>query len=172
MNRQIPEISPVTSSDTGIISSLAREIWLQHYKSMLSIEQINYMLAQRYCPMLIHAQLTDKKVWWKKLVLGDAVIGFSCCLRIDEPDVLKIDKLYIHPGHHCKGYGKMLIDDAIKTMHEIACSKLILTVNKQNHSAINAYQRLGFKIIGDSIVDIGDGFFMNDYLMSMTQFGY
>lgn len=135
---------------------------------MLSIAQIEYMLTQRYCPMIIHSQLSDKRIWWKKLVLDHSIIGFSCCLRTKEPTELKIDKLYIHHDHHRKGYGKILVGDAIKTMRAIKCSKLILTVNKQNHTAIQAYQRYGFEIIGDSVVDIGGGFFMNDYLMAMS----
>lgn len=164
----MPEILPLTKSDVAPISLLAREIWLRQYESMLSMAQIDYMLAQRYCPLLIHSQLSDKKIWWRKLVLNHTIIGFSCCIRTKVPTELKIDKLYIRHDHHRKGYGKLLVDDVIKTMRAIGCSTLILTVNKQNHAAIRAYQRYGFEIIGDSIVNIGSGFFMNDYLMAMS----
>ncbi|GJL74220.1 GNAT family N-acetyltransferase [Nitrosomonas sp.] len=163
----MPEILPLTNADTATIAALARKIWLQQYQDILSTEQIHYMLAQRYCPMLIHSQLEDEKIWWKKLVLKNTIIGFSNYARTAVPTELKIDKLYIRHDHHCKGYGKMLVDDGVKIMHGIACTKLILTVNKQNHTAIHAYQRYGFEIVGDSVVDIGGGFFMNDYLMTM-----
>ncbi|MCB1949070.1 MAG: GNAT family N-acetyltransferase [Burkholderiales bacterium] len=162
------KILPLTKTDPAMISLLAREIWFRHYCDMLSNAQIHYMLAQRYCPMLIQSQLTEKNIWWKKLLFDGTAIGFSCCTRTNMPHELKIDKLYIHHDHHRKGYGKMLVDDAVKTMHQAGCNSLILTVNKQNHAAIQAYQRYGFEIIGDSVVDIGGGFFMNDYLMSMT----
>lgn len=132
------------------------------------MDQINYMLAQRYCPVVIYSQLDDGNTWWKKLVSADDTIGFSCCVRTAQPTELKIDKLYIQHDHHRKGYGRMLVDDVIKIMHKMGGSKLILTVNKQNHSAIHAYQRYGFEIMGDSNVDIGSGFYMNDYLMAMT----
>lgn len=164
------KILPLTVYDALAISSLAREIWLQHYQNISSHEQIDYMLAQRYCPILIKTQVMCQDIWWMKLILGETIIGFSCCVRTEQSDELKIDKLYIHHDHHRKGYGAALVARAIETMHENNCQSLILTVNKQNHTAISAYQKYGFEIIGDSVVDIGNGFFMDDYLMSMTKF--
>ncbi|SEQ90078.1 Ribosomal protein S18 acetylase RimI [Nitrosomonas sp. Nm51] len=161
-------ILPLTKTDPASVSLLAREIWFRHYRDMLSNAQIHYMLAQRYCPVLIQSQLTEENIWWKKLVKDGTTIGFSCCMRTSMQHVMKIDKLYIHHGHHRKGYGKMLVDDAVKTMHCADCTALILTVNKQNYTAIQAYRHYGFEITGDSVVDIGGGFVMNDYLMSIT----
>ncbi len=140
----MPDILPVIHHDVTGISSLAREIWFRQYQGILSVDQINYMLAQRYCPSVIHTQLDDEKIWWRKLVSGDDdIIGFSCCMRTMHTAELKIDKLYIRHDHHRKGYGRLLISDAIKIMHEMKCSTLILKVNKQNHSAIHAYQCYG-----------------------------
>lgn len=163
----MPEIHSATNQDATKISILARKIWNRQYQDILSLNQIDYMLKQRYAPVVIQSQLEDKNIWWRKLVLGDAIIGFSCCVRTMQPDELKIDKLYIQHEYHRKGYGRMLIEDAISIMRSMTCSKLILTVNKQNHSAINAYRCCGFEIMGDSVVDIGGGFLMNDYLMAM-----
>ncbi|SFE25669.1 hypothetical protein [Nitrosomonas sp. Nm166] len=54
-------------------------------------------------------------------------------------------------------------------MQENSLQSLILTVNKRNQTAISAYQHYGFEITGDNIVDIGGGFIMNDYLMTLTK---
>ncbi|WP_292918647.1 hypothetical protein [Nitrosomonas sp.] len=54
------------------------------------------------------------------------------------------------------------------TMRKNDLQSLILTVNKRNHNAIEACHQYGFEITGDSIVDIGDGFVMNDYWMVLT----
>ena len=162
------QIQSVNHENATEITCLARKIWLRQYRVLLSPDQIDYMLKQRYTPSVIQAQLGDEKIWWRKLTVKDTIIGFSCCMLTRQADELKIDKLYIQHEHHRKGYGKMFIDDAVTIMQDIACSTLILTVNKQNHSAIHAYRRYGFEIMGDSVVDIGGGFFMNDYLMAMT----
>ncbi|SNX59591.1 Ribosomal protein S18 acetylase RimI [Nitrosomonas ureae] len=161
-------ILPLTSLDVSEIAELARVIWQHHYAPIISTAQIDYMLAQRYEPTLIENQLKDPNIWWRKLTLDQTIIGFSCCMLTGQPNELKIDKLYVHCDHHRKGYGAMLVADAINLMQSKDLQTLILTVNKRNHSAIAAYQQYGFEIAGDSIVDIGGGFVMNDFLMTLT----
>ncbi len=166
-----PSILPVTSPDAITIAALARTIWQHHYVAIISSAQIEYMLMQRYQPTLIDVQLREPSIWWRKLVVDRSIIGFSCCMLTEQPRELKIDKLYIHCDYHRKGYGAMLVVDAMDTMRKNDLQSLILTVNKRNHSAIAAYQQYGFEITGDSIVDIGGGFVMDDFLMTLTQLG-
>lgn len=165
----IPTVSAVVESDVNTISLLAGSIWRQHYLGIISSQQIDYMLAQRYQPGLIIQQLTNSSICWRKLVLEEVIIGFSCYMRTTKPNELKIDKLYIHCDHHRKGYGAMLIADAKKIMQKNNLSSLILTVNRRNQSAIRAYQHYGFEIAGDSMVDIGEGLVMDDYLMTLSK---
>lgn len=164
-----PDIFPVASADVQVIATLAETIWRHHYVNIISAAQIEYMLRQRYRPELIGQQLLNPDIWWRKLVLNGVIIGFSCCMRTRNPGELKIDKLYIHHDHHRKGYGALLVADTIRILQENNLQSLILTVNKNNHGAVSAYQYYGFAITGDSIVDIGKGFVMNDYLMVLEK---
>jgi len=43
--------------------------------------------------------------------------------------------------------------------------ELWLTVNKDNADSIAFYRRVGFRIAGSSVMDIGGGFVMDDYRM-------
>jgi ribosomal protein S18 acetylase RimI-like enzyme len=43
---------------------------------------------------------------------------------------------------------------------------IILNVNK-NNSAVQFYQKMGFKIIEEMILDIGEGYVMDDYVMQL-----
>ena len=52
-------ILPVRESDIAEVVELARAIWYQHYPDIISVEQIEYMLGQRYHPDLIRAQLAS-----------------------------------------------------------------------------------------------------------------
>ncbi len=165
-----PRVMPLMSNDTQAVSTLAETIWRFHYVNILSAGQIDYMLAQRYPPQLIRKQLLDPAIWWRKLVLDNEMIGFSCYMCIKASNQLKIDKLYIHCNHHRKGYGALLMADAIGMMRKMNLQSLILTVNKYNQTAISAYQHYGFEITAESIVDIGNGFVMDDYLMTLTHF--
>jgi ribosomal protein S18 acetylase RimI-like enzyme len=101
-------------------------------------------------------------------VLNKEIIGFSCFVLTENPKELKLDKLYLHPHHQRKGYGAILVEDVKQFMPNRGLEQLILTVNKNNTSAIAAYQRYGFTISDDIIIDIGNGFVMDDYLMTMT----
>ncbi len=166
----IARVLPLTKVDALTISTLADLIWRHHYADIISSEQIDYMLAQRYQPELIERQIINPDIWWRKLVVDGMIIGFCCSMRTsNNPDELKIDKLYIHCDHQRRGYGGMLVGNAIEIMRENNLQSLILTVNKRNQTAILAYQHYGFEITGDNIVDIGDGFVMNDYLMTFTK---
>ncbi|MDH5552430.1 MAG: GNAT family N-acetyltransferase [Nitrosomonas sp.] len=163
----MPTVAPLTSDDTELIIALASIIWHQHYSHIISPEQIEYMLNQRYSATLIQTQIRSDHTWWKKLVLDKQIIGFSCCIRTDNPKELKLDKLYLHPHHQRKGYGAMLVENIKQFMHDRSFEQLILTVNKNNTVAIAAYLRYGFTISDDIIIDIGHGFVMDDYLMTM-----
>jgi len=163
----MPTVSPLTLDDTDLIITLASTIWHQHYSDIISREQIVYMLNQRYSAALIRAQILNNNVWWRKLVLDKEIIGFSCCVLTENPKELKLDKLYLHPHHQRKGYGAILVEDIKQFMPNRGLEQFILTVNKNNTSAIAAYQRYGFTISDDIIIDIGNGFIMDDYLMTM-----
>jgi RimJ/RimL family protein N-acetyltransferase len=49
----------------------------------------------------------------------------------------------------------------------VSCGKntVYLTVNKYNERAIAVYKKIGFKTIDSPKTDIGNGFFMDDYVM-------
>ena len=162
-----PSALPLTLDDADLITALANTIWYKHYPRIISTEQIEYMLNQRYRPALIRTQILGHNTYWKKLVLNKKIIGFSCCVLTDYPKEIKLDKLYLHPHHQRKGYGAILTDDIKQFMRHHVFEKLILTVNKNNTSAIAAYLRYGFKKSDGIVIHIGNGFVMDDYLMTM-----
>ena len=48
---------------------------------------------------------------------------------------------------------------------QLGYSSISLTVNKYNEASIKAYEKMGFKKVKDIVIDIGNGFVMDDYLM-------
>ena len=57
----------------------------------------------------------------------------------------------------------------LKRAKEIAegSSSVYLTVNKGNDDTIAIYRKWGFEIIDSVVTDIGGGFVMDDYIMSL-----
>ncbi|MEK6591806.1 MAG: GNAT family N-acetyltransferase [Pseudomonadota bacterium] len=158
-------IGPLMEADVERVSALAREIWLAHYPGIISLEQIEYMLAQRYDPARIRAELAQGGCWWDVLVTGGDIVGFASYFLADEPGTMKLDKVYVHPQHQRRGYGSLLIGHVRAKTARRGCRRLELAVNKNNRNAIAAYTKHGFKIRDAIVKDIGGGFVMDDYIM-------
>ena len=90
-------------------------------------------------------------------------IGFADYNRLKE-NIFKLQKIYVLPNQQGKGIGKMLIDDIIEKIKQHGATVLLLNVNRSN-KAKQVYEHLGFKIISEEDIDIGEGYFMNDYVM-------
>lgn len=158
-------ISPLRDADIAPVCALAREIWMQHYPGIITVKQIEYMLAQRYSPDAIRAQLQAGDAWWDKLEVRGELCGFASYECGTEAHAMKLDKLYVHQIARGKGYGAALIDHVAKAARRQGMDKLTLQVNKYNRGSVTAYLRTGFVVAKTVKVDIGNGFFMDDYVM-------
>jgi ribosomal protein S18 acetylase RimI-like enzyme len=158
-------IEPLTAADVEPLFVLAREIWHAHYPAIVSMAQIEYMLAQRYNAGVVLEELRRDGLWWDKLLVDGAMLGFSSYFLTGVPGEMKLDKLYVHPRCQRRGYGGMMIARACAVARTRGCDRLTLAVNKNNRSAIDAYLKHGFRIADAVVKDIGDGFVMDDYVM-------
>jgi len=157
-------IEPLADADVEPVAALAREIWYAHYPAIIGTAQIDYMLAQRYRPATVRAELTQAGIWWDKLMIGPDMAGFASYF-LASPDGTKLDKLYVHPRHQRSGYGGLMIARACEVARGQGCGWLMLAVNKNNASAIAAYLKHGFRVTEAVVKDIGGGFVMDDYVM-------
>jgi hypothetical protein len=98
-------ILPVRGQDIPDLVRLARDIWYAHYPSIITIEQIEYMLDQRYRPEIIRSQLASNAAWWDKLLLDGAMVAFASYELAKHADAMKLDKLYVRYDLRGRGYG-------------------------------------------------------------------
>jgi len=84
-----------------------------------------------------------------------------------EANLYKLQKIYVLASQQGKGTGRFIIDYIITRVKEAGASRLQLQVNRYNN-AKEFYNRLGFTVIGEADFDIGNGYFMNDYIMEKT----
>lgn len=158
-------IRPLVESDIDSLVRLAHEIWHAHYPGIISREQIDYMLAQRYSPENIRASLETS--CWLAAWHGQAMAGFAQTFDDERPYTWKLDKLYVHPDHQRKGVGQALLNETKKHALESGAWRLILRVNRHNAIALAAYAKYGFRIYGENVLNIGHGFVMDDYLLEL-----
>jgi GNAT superfamily N-acetyltransferase len=84
-----------------------------------------------------------------------------------EPTQLKIHKLYVLPEVHGTGGGKLLFQRAVQVAKENECNSILLNVNRFN-KAVGFYKHIGFEILKEENIDIGNGFWMEDYVMGIN----
>jgi RimJ/RimL family protein N-acetyltransferase len=151
--------------DIFTIQHLAHTIWYGHYPGIISTEQIEYMLSLMYSADIIAKEINCGILWYL-IMIGDQPIGFISFHTESSQLIFKLEKLYILPSFHGKGYGKMALDFVKNISKETGAIKLYLRVNKQNAKAINSYLKSGFIKESEDIANIGNGFYMDDYIMS------
>lgn len=153
-----------TVDDLSSVADLARVIWRECYRGIISSAQIDYMLDWMYGRETLKAGL-EAGVCLDLLRIDGELAGFASYGPASRLDVLKLHKLYLHPKWHGCGLGSRLLQHVVREAAVIGARELTLTVNKRNRRAIAAYLRNGFTIVDAVTVDIGGGFVMDDYVM-------
>lgn len=150
--------------DLPIIRSLAEQTWPTAYSDIISAEQISFMLEKMYNKDELLGQLKAGHFFLIASEVGKDVgfAGFSA-LNL-EAKTFKLHKLYVLPKMHGKGVGKLLMNEVVSSVKAQGGKFLQLNVNRAN-KATDFYQKAGFKIKETVDLDIGNGFYMNDYVM-------
>jgi ribosomal protein S18 acetylase RimI-like enzyme len=160
------EIAPLADHDVDALCELASIIWRQHYPPIIGAAQTEYMLAQRYAPSVIRAELMAGNAWWDVLCVEQEMVAFACSFPAEAKHEMKLDKLYVRPDQQRRGYGGTLIAHTCERAKRIGYENVILAVNKRNEKAIAAYRKYGFDIRDAIVKDIGSGFSMDDFVMA------
>jgi GNAT superfamily N-acetyltransferase len=160
-------VAPLTASDIDPVCRLARTIWQNTYPALISQAQIDFMLANRYAPAALQAQLDNPLHAWRVAWIADQITGFAHAIL--DGTSCKLDKLYVQPDSQRQGIGSTLFAVIRDWARQHAARRLWLQVNRGNTSAIAAYQKYGFHIVEARVFDIGNGFVMDDFVMEQLQ---
>ena len=163
----MPDISFAKKNELSIVQQLAHAIWPIVYKDIITEEQIVYMLDAFYQLPVLEAQF-DEGQQFIIVRRGQEPIAFAAYGKIDSGDntvVYKLHKIYVLPSQHGAGVGREMIEWIITEIKMQEASALQLNVNK-NNPAIYFYKKLNFVISRQEVIDIGDGFVMDDYVMT------
>lgn len=155
-------IRTASKEDIPLIRELTFRVWPQTYAAILSAKQIEYMLDMMYSEASLQKQMDDA-VTFIIVYDGAEPVGFAA-YQETEPTVFKLHKIYVLATQQGKGTGKFVLDYIITSIKQQGASALQLQVNRHN-KARNFYEKLGFSVIQEADFDIGNGYFMNDYVM-------
>ena len=148
--------------DIPLIRELTLKVWPQTYAAIISPQQIDYMLDMMYSEVSLQKQMEEGI---KFILVYDetAPVGFAAYQEI-QPAIYKLHKIYILTSQQGKGTGKFVIEHIIHDIKQKGADALQLQVNRHN-KARSFYEKLGFAVIEEADFDIGNGYFMNDYIM-------
>lgn len=145
-------------NDIRKLAELAHEIWHEYFPSIISNEQINYMLDKFQSEHALTLQIKEGYQYF--FIENSGYLGFQT-----QDDKLFLSKLYIKKTERGKGFARLAFE-----FLKIFCKKqnlnsIYLTVNKYNNDTIAIYKKFGF-IKTDSVVnDIGNNYVMDDYIL-------
>ncbi|WP_425636152.1 N-acetyltransferase family protein [Algoriphagus yeomjeoni] len=160
------DIIPANVEDLIHVQSIAHRTWPHTFGEILSPEQIKYMLNWMYSLETLEKQASDGYLFLLAEENGEN-LGFTGIEVNQEPGKTKIHKIYILPTAQGKGIGKKLIQAIKDIALENKQKSLLLNVNKYNTGAIAFYEYLGFVNIKEEVIDIGNGYVMDDYVFEL-----
>jgi len=146
---------------------LAREIWQEHYTSIIGQEQVEYMLKTFQSQDAISAQLKDGYEYylanWE-----DENTGYLAIIAKPSDATLMLSKLYVRNSARGHGIGHGMLHFVEDLCRKRKLTTLWLTVNKNNTASIAWYTRMAFRNAGSVVQDIGRGFVMDDFRLEKT----
>jgi len=158
------KIKKAIISDIPIIKKIAEKAWRPTYEHILTERQTLYMLDLMYNSLTLENQINGNIAFFM-VDLGQKTVGYFSVEILNEQKV-KLHKIYLDPTQKQQGLGKKIIqfirDWTLTNQRE----SIILNVNK-NNSAVQFYQKMGFIIIEELILDIGEGYVMDDFVMQL-----
>lgn len=151
-----------------VIINLTKKIWPVAYGEILSKAQLDYMIDKFYSETALREQIEVKgHIFYLAQDENDKFVGFLSYEINCEPNKTKIHKIYVLPETQGTGLGKQFFELVKEKAIENNQKAIFLNVNKYNN-AIHFYTKLGFAKVKDEVIDIGNGYVMDDYVMEVA----
>ncbi|MBO9469987.1 GNAT family N-acetyltransferase [Endozoicomonas sp. G2_2] len=159
-------LQPATrTEDHERLAALARRIWHEHYPGIITVGQIEYMLAHGYDLDTLAAEQAAGTRFVLACREQNALAFAAVSPDAQDGDTAWLDKLYVLDTARGQGIARRLIEWALETAADLNATTLRLRVNRTNDSAVAVYRRFGFEVEKTHVKPIGNGFVMDDYIM-------
>lgn len=160
---RLVEFSKINRLDERAIEELsffASSIIRKYYDPIIGKKQNDYHLEKFQSVPGLKAQLAEGYSYYLLLEGGER-LGFLG--YYPRNDALYLSKFYLKEESRGKGYGREAIAFLKEKAKELGLAAIELNVNRHNPTTA-IYERLGFRIIRSEVIDIGEGFVMDDYV--------
>lgn len=155
-------IQKVNLADIPTLAEVANGIWHEYFTPIIGLQQVEYMVEKFQSVNGITKQLDDGYEYYFAIHNGE-IAGYFGVQPQD--DSLFLSKLYLKKDYRGKGISSQMFEYIKDMANKNGKSKITLTVNRHNHHTIEVYKHFGFDIVKEQKADIGNGFYMDDYIM-------
>ncbi|HPK09325.1 MAG TPA: GNAT family N-acetyltransferase [Saprospiraceae bacterium] len=157
--------SKITTDEYLDFKKLVDKIWPSYFSSILSPDQIDYMMNMMYSQESFVADIANSCQYYF-IELNHEKIGYLAYQLNFEPHTCKLHKFYLLEMVRGKGIGRKTISWVESQCKKSKNTGLILNVNRFNET-VEIYRSLGFTVIKEIDVEIGRGYLMEDYIMEL-----
>ena len=151
-------------SDIPLIKEIAEKAWRPTYDHILTEQQTLYMLDLMYNTRTLENQINGNIAFFM-VKMGQETVGYFAVENFNEQFV-KLHKLYLDPTQKQQGLGRKIIQYIKDWTLLNQKNSIILNVNK-NNSAVEFYLKMGFLVKEELVLDIGQGYVMDDFMMQL-----
>ncbi|HZZ76834.1 MAG TPA: GNAT family N-acetyltransferase [Puia sp.] len=157
------EVRRLSKEELWQVRELAIRIFPVTYQEIVEPEQIDYMMDMFYTEDNLRKQYESGQTFLVIYSEGKAC-GYASYTPLNEHGEYKLNKIYVDTRLQGKGLGRSLLNDLMTRVKSAGGINLQLNVNRFN-KAVGFYKSMGFTIKKEELLDIGRGYFMDDYVM-------
>lgn len=134
---------------------------------MLTSEQIEYMMHWMYDVENLCRQMEESGHVYFIAYVDEQPAGYVS-VRPEEEGLYHLEKIYVLPEFQRAHCGSRLFRQAVSYVKERCPGRCAIELNvNRNNPAMEFYRRMGMHIDRQGDFPIGNGFYMNDYIMRM-----
>ncbi|WP_300729909.1 GNAT family N-acetyltransferase [uncultured Bacteroides sp.] len=154
-------------ADIPVINKLAWATFPETYKDIISKEQIDYMMDWMYSPENLRKQMEEEgHIYY--IAYEECEAAGYVSIQQEDKDVFCLQKIYVLPYYQKYHLGKELFKQAIKGIKEIHPEPCLMELHvNRNNKAIGFYEHMGMRKLREGDFEIGNGYYMNDYIMGL-----
>lgn len=163
-------IIQLTTADTTKLQAISQETFKDTFGGYNTDDDMDWYLNKELSIKQLRSQLKNANSFFYFLKKDNQIVGYLK-LNINDAqsddqdgDALEIERLYVRPDYKRMGYGRQLMDYAIKRAYQLDKNVVWLGVWEYNHAAQKFYGAMGFTQFGDYLFTLG-GARQRDVLM-------
>lgn len=154
-----------TPEEVNTMCTLAAEIWEEHFTPILEPGQVPYMVEKFQSVPAVTKQIQEGYEY--RLTVVDGKPAGYTGFHPDGNGKMFLSKLYVHKDFRGTGLARKAFTYLQERCRKEGLSAIWLTVNRFNTHTIEIYRHFGFTVIREEKADIGNGYYMDDYIMEV-----